>query len=259
MILLIDIGNTCIVLGAAKNKGIMKVDRIDTETGSNVLYLEKAVKGYFKKNKIIKKQIEAVVFCSVVPSLSSSFKRALKRLLSCAVFELGKDLKYKIKNRYKTPGQVGADRLVNAIAAHHLYGEKNIVIIDFGTAITFDAVNKKGDYLGGVIVPGIKSSLKALSADAELLPEISLMKARGLIGRDTVTSMSNGIIYATAAACEGIVARYKRKFGKGFIVLATGGYAGLIKQHTSCIDKVEPNLTLRGLLISYSENGRKTG
>ena len=147
MILLIDIGNTCIVLGAAKNKGIMKVDRIDTETGSNVLYLEKAVKGYFKKNKIIKKQIEAVVFCSVVPSLSSSFKRALKRLLSCAVFELGKDLKYKIKNRYKTPGQVGADRLVNAIAAHHLYGEKNIVIIDFGTAITFDAVNKKGDYL----------------------------------------------------------------------------------------------------------------
>lgn len=257
MILLIDIGNTSIVLGMCKNEKIYYLDRFDTQKNEGISYYKRKLAAYFRKHRINKLCVKTIVFCSVVPILSSSFKKSLNQLLNCKILEVGKDLNFYIKNKYKNPKQVGADRLINAIAAHDYYKQDNVIIVDFGTAITFDVINKRGEYLGGLILPGINTSLRALSREAELLPDIRLMKAQGLIGKDTATSMRNGIIYATASACDGIIIRLKKRFGQNTKTLATGGYANLIKRYTSSIQKVDKSLTLRGLYINYVKNLEK--
>ncbi len=257
MILLVDIGNTTIAIAAMKKGKIQKAGRIETKKNKKISFYKKAFGDYFRKNKINKTEIDLVLFCSVVPSLNSNFKKTLKNLLSAKVLEAGKDIKFTVKNRYRNPSEVGADRLSNAVAASYYYSNKDVIIVDFGTAITFDIVNKKGEYLGGLIIPGLSASLKSLSKEAELLPEISLKKASGLIGKDTITSINNGIVYATAFACDGIIKRLKKKLSPNTIVLATGGYADLIKKYTLLIHKIDPNLTLKGLYVNYSKRGKE--
>lgn len=257
MFLLADIGNTSILLALFKSGKIRYPLRIKTDKSKKTLYYKKILRDYFKKYKVDTRKIESAIFCSVVPSLNTVFRKALEDVLSCYVYEAGRDLEFPVKNKYKNPKQVGADRLANAAAACHDYPKKNIIIIDFGTATTFDLVNKKGEYLGGLITPGINTSLKALSKEAELLPEINLNKVKGILGKDTLTSMRNGIMYATAFACEGIVKSLKKVFYKDARVLATGGHLNLIKRYTTVIDKADPYLTIRGLYIAYIKKQRK--
>ena len=136
------------------------------------------------------------------------------------------------------------------MAVKELYGCPSIVI-DFGTAITFDVISKKGEYLGGLIFPGIETSLNALSQKAALLPKIKVAPPKGLIGRDTVDSMRSGVFYGTGALCDGVIAKLKSKYGP-MKVIATGGHAALMAKYSTAIDRINPDLTLLGLKIIYN-------
>jgi type III pantothenate kinase len=149
---------------------------------------------------------------------------------------------YRIKN------EVGQDRLVNAFAAKVLYGTP-AVIIDFGTAITFDIISKRGDYLGGLILPGIELSLSSLYRNTALLPKVELERTSSIIGKDTVSSMRGGILFGFGAMCDGLVAQYKKILGKSIKVIATGGNAPLVKSYAKSVQIVDEDLTLKGLQL----------
>ena len=251
MILLADIGNTSITLGLVKSNRIVHFGRIAIDKNENKLFYCNLLRMYINKNKIHITKNDMAIFCSVVPSVDKHFRLALKKAGIESVYQAGKDVKYFIKNKYRSPRQVGADRLLNAIAAYNTFPKKDTLVIDFGTAITFDIVNKRNEYLGGIIMPGVRTSLAALSSKAELLPLIKLIKPVGLIGKDTKTSIQNGIFYSVADACEGIINRFKGKYGGKLKVVATGGDSSLFKKLVSSIDLVDRQLTLRGLYVNY--------
>jgi type III pantothenate kinase len=251
MIFLADIGNTSITLGLIKSNSVVRFGRIMVDKSGDKIFYSKLLKKYANDNRIKITKEDIAIFCSVVPSVDVVFSLALKEIGFKKVCQTGKDLKYSIKNKYKKPKQVGSDRLLNAIAAHNVYPKNDTLVIDFGTAITFDIVNKKNEYLGGIIMPGIRTSLAALSSRAELLPLIKLTKPVGLIGKDTKTSIQNGIFYSVAGACEGIITRFKSKYGNKLRIIATGGDAALFEGFIKGINLVDKQLTLHGLYINY--------
>ena len=235
MLLAMDIGNTSIAFGIFKGKRLVKAWKISTQ-------------GVFSKTTIkLPKNIKMAIISSVVPKATPIIKKAIAKKYKIRPLVLGENIKAPIKNLYRKPKQVGQDRLVDAVAAKELYGYPAIVI-DFGTAITFDVISKKGEYLGGLIFPGIETSLNALSQKAALLPKIKVAPPEGLIGRDTVDSMRSGVFYGTGALCDGVIAKLKAKYGP-MKVIATGGHAALMAKFTESIRKVNPNLTLEGLQI----------
>jgi len=252
MLLAIDIGNTNITFGVFKGKRIIK--RFDIPT--KVYSLKKLKQGLGRMD------LADAIICSVVPIATKALQKSLGAVLSGRVYILGKDLKVPIKNLYRKPKQVGQDRLVNAYAAAKLYGSPAIVI-DFGTAVTFDAVSKRGEYLGGLILPGLQISLDALHERTALLPKVKLTpapkilvrglnKPGGLIGKDTSNSMLSGIIYGFAGLTDDLSARIKLKIGKNAKVIGTGGNINLIKKYCRNLDIVDRDLTLKGIrLIKY--------
>jgi type III pantothenate kinase len=254
LILLADLGNTSITIAIAKANAITHCRRIKTDKQAAFKHYLSTLKKYAQNEKINLKKVETVVYCSVTPSIEKVFCLALKKLGLKNTYKTGSDLAYPINNCYKKPRQVGADRLVNAVAAHNIYPASNVLIIDFGTAITFDIVTKDNKYLGGIIMPGIRTSLAALSSRAELLPLIVLKKPQGLIGKDTETSIQNGIIYATVSACEGIIKRFKVKYGLSLKVIATGGDAKFFTSFIKGVNLVDEKLTLKGLSQIYKDN-----
>jgi type III pantothenate kinase len=161
---------------------------------------------------------------------------------------VGKDIIVPVKNMYRIKTQVGQDRLVNAFAALTIYG-RPCVIIDFGTAITFDIVSRRGEYLGGLILPGIDMSLASLHEKTALLPDVRLKASRHIIGKDTVNSMRGGILFGFGAMCDGLSLRYRKILGRDTIIIATGGNAGLMKRYAVRIDIVDDDLTLKGLYL----------
>ena len=171
--------------------------------------------------------------------------------LSPLVVEAG--VKTGVRVRIDNPREVGADRIVNVAAAHHLYGGP-IIIADLGTATTFDAVSKEGDYLGGAIAPGIITSAEALFMRAAKLPRVELARPQCVIGTNTITAMQSGIIFGYVGLVEGMVSRFQKELGGKAKVVATGGYAELIAKETAVIDMVNPNLTLIGLRLIYLMN-----
>lgn len=245
MLIALDIGNTNITLGYFEGKKLGKRHRYPT-SGS----LEELSRDLAKLRKV-----DGLIVSSVVPKVLTALERKLSRLLNVKPLVLGRDLDYGIPNLYKYPSQVGSDRLVNAVAAKKLYGSP-LIVVDFGTAITFDLISKRGEYVGGIIVPGIELSLKALSRAAALLPEVELKKPRALLGKETKESMISGAIYGFSALCDGIVARLKKEYGYKPCVVATGGLSKRIAAYCSAIDEVNPWLTLEGLRLIY-ENKEK--
>ncbi|MCX5716365.1 MAG: type III pantothenate kinase [Candidatus Omnitrophica bacterium] len=243
MLLAVDVGNTTVNIGIFKNSRLVFQKKIPTEKGAG----EKYYYGKFKKI-LTGRQITFVIISSVVPKVTRALQKSFKRLKIKTVI-LGKDLTAPIKNLYKNPKQVGQDRLVNACAGYKKFGG-GLIIVDFGTAVTFDVVSKKGAYLGGIIVPGIRTSLSTLSQKAALLPEIMLKKPRAVIGADTVNSMLSGILNGYGALCDGLVARIKKETGKNYKIILTGGDAGLISKFCK-FDSVEPDLTLEGLYLIH--------
>ena len=196
------------------------------------------------------KQMDAAVIASVVPNTTRILKKALLRQCGLKTLEAGKDFSIPIKNCYKKPKQVGVDRLLNAAAGFDQF-KKSLILIDFGTAITFDVVTKKGDYLGGAIAPGIEISLEALYRKTALLPKIRLAQPKNVIGRNTIESIRSGCSFGIAGLCERMVHEIKTKLGIRPLVIATGGYARFISKYLRIIDRIDPYLTLKGILLSY--------
>lgn len=254
MLLAIDIGNTNITFGVfsagggpaygGQHKRIVK--RFDILTKKyNLPKLKRGI-GRLK--------IDDVVICSVVPLATKKIAKDLKGFLGKAPYIIGKDIKVPLKNLYHKPHEVGQDRLVNAYAGVHLYGTP-LIAVDFGTAITFDVISKNKEYLGGMILPGLGISLEALFERTALLPKIKLEAPSELIGRSTKNSMLSGIVYGFACLADDLSERIKAYIGKNAKVIATGGNIRLIGKYCRKIDKIDPDLTLKGLNILYLSRG----
>ena len=252
-ILVIDIGNTSTSFGYFKNGRLKKTCRLKVSGRPRgaPLRLQK-----LKKNFPIG-EIETAVIASVVPDATRDLKKAIFKQLGLKSLEAGIDFPIPIKNCYKKPKQVGIDRLINAAAGFHQF-KKDLIIIDFGTAITFDVVTKNGAYLGGVIAPGIEISLEALYRKTALLPKIRLTHSKNIIGKNTVESIRIGCSFGIAGLCERIVHEIKKDLQIKPLVIATGGYANFVSKYLRIIDRVEPHLILNGLLLSYQSYLKKT-
>jgi type III pantothenate kinase len=234
--LAVDIGNTSIHAGVFDGRRLRRRARVPTALARSPSRLRRAL-GRVGREALI---------CSVVPWATARVARALRQAGCRRVRVVGRDLRVPLKNRYRYPRQVGDDRLVGAYAAWQRY-RRDCIVCDFGTAITIDIVSKAGEYLGGVIAPGLDISLEALANRTALLPRVDLREPPALLGRDTANSIRSGLIYGTAALCDGLVARLKARYAPKATVVATGGAGKLISKHTRSIDYLRPNLVLEGL------------
>ncbi|MBQ4159936.1 MAG: type III pantothenate kinase [Clostridia bacterium] len=252
MIIVIDVGNTNIVVGAFSDNSLIRSWRMSTDFQRSSDETGIFFSQLLAHSGLQIRDIEAVVVSSVVPQIMFSLERAIKRYLRHAPIIISKNVETGLNIKVDNPGEVGADRIVNAVAVHNHYPGDSI-IIDFGTATTFCALRANGDYLGGVICPGIKIALDALIEKTAKLPKIELIRPEKVIGTNTITSMQSGIIYGYAGQIESIVNRMKAELGPAQVI-ATGGVASLIKEATDVIEILDPNLTLKGLKLLYDMN-----
>ena len=241
MLLAIDIGNTNISFGLFLNKKLKQQFDIPLKTYSKLKLL--------KKLKSLK-QISATAICSVVPKLTKVLHHDLKILTGRKPYIIGKDLTVPLKNHYYKPAQLGQDRLVNAYAAGILYPAP-LVVIDSGTAITYDIVDKNKAYLGGLITPGITISLEALNEKTALLPLVKLIKPRTFIGRSTQKSILSGVVFGLAGSTKELLNKIKQSTGKSTLVIGTGGNINWIKKYSGLKIKINPQLTLKGINLIY--------
>lgn len=257
MVLLVDVGNTNIVLGVHNGKDYIASWRISTDPKKTSDEYSIQVMQLFAQSNLMPKDIKGIIVSSVVPNVMHSLENMLKKCFNIEPIIVGPGVKTGINIKYDNPKEVGADRIVNAVAAFEIY-KKSLVIIDFGTATTFCALTKNGDYLGGCIVPGIKISSDALFDRAAKLPRVELELPKSVICKNTVTSMQAGILYGYIGQVEYIVSKMKKEMKKVIddepLIVATGGLAKLIAKETDAIDKVDSDLTLEGLKMIYYKN-----
>ncbi len=255
MLLVLDVGNTNIVAGVYKGEELLVHWRLSTNRDRTADEYGILIGNMFAYSNLSMKDITAAAISSVVPPLIVPLTRMCERYFDKKPLIVGPGVKTGIFIKYENPREVGADRIVNAVAAFEKYKDKApLIIIDIGTAMTFCVINGNGDYLGGAISPGIGISTEALFQRAAKLPRIELKKPRTVICRNTVKSMQAGIIYGYVGLIDGIVQRMKSEIGGAAYVIATGGMAGLMASETKAIDCIEPFLTLDGLRIIYERN-----
>ncbi len=257
MIFLLDVGNTNIVLGIYKEKELIVEWRLSTDYKRTSDEYMTQVAQLFNQSKINVEDIEGVIISSVVPNIMYSLEHMVRKYFKTNPLIVGPGIKTGIRIKYDNPKEVGADRIVNAVAAYEMY-KTSLVIIDFGTATTFCSIGKNGDYLGGTICPGIKIASEALFEKAAKLPRVELVKPETVICKNTVESMQAGIVYGYIGQVDYIVNKIKEEMiarGEGTpLIIATGGLGKLIAKDSQTIDKIEPYLTLEGLRILYEKN-----
>ena len=253
MLIGIDIGNTDITFGLFQGKKLCdtfrmrsNVNRTSDEYGMFILD-EIQYKGYKKED------VNAVIIASVVPAINHSFNSGIIKYFDLKPIIVGAGIRTGIRINTINPQLTGADRIVDAVAGFELYGGP-VIVADFGTATTIDLVTDHGEFVGGVIVPGIHTASKELSLQAAKLPEIEIRKPDLIVGRDTVTSMQAGLVYGYIGQTEYIIRKIKEESGfKDATVVATGGLGKMIAEETDCIDFYDSNLTLKGLQIIYDK------
>jgi type III pantothenate kinase len=252
MLLTIDIGNTTIKLGIFDQEKLINHCSFPSDKEKTVAQYGDSLLTWTASHKI-----SAIIISSVVPFLTEILTRVSKHYFSISPIVVTANLNLGLKIKYLAPEEVGVDRLVSAVAAYHIY-RCPLIVVDFGTATTFSAVSREGEYLGGAIAPGIKMSLDFLHEKTALLPQVELALPKNVIGRDTVTNIQSGIIYGFAGLAEGIIRRMKVKLSSGAYIIATGGWAHLIAKECPLIDEIDQFLTLKGLRIIYEKNKRLT-
>jgi type III pantothenate kinase len=254
MLFCIDIGNTNIVLGVTNQDRILHHWRIRTEKDFTPDNLGILVSNLFQSAGISFSDIRDTIVSCVVPPLLNTVEEFSRRYFSIKPVIVGPGLKTGMPIQYDNPKEVGADRIVNAVGAYEKY-RTALVIVDFGTATTFDYISGEGAYVGGAIAPGALISCEALFLKASKLPRVEIFnKPKAVIARDTVSSMNVGIIFGYAGLVDGIVNRMKRESGENVTVVATGGLAPVICEVSETIDHVEEFLTIEGLMSIFKKN-----
>ncbi len=260
MLLTIDVGNTNITFGVydgtkarASFRMMSKVERTSDEYGMNICTL-------LEDNGIDRKNITGAIIASVVPAVMYSLTSAVIKYLDCEPMIVGPGLKTGIKIATPNPREIGADRIVDAVGAFEKYGGP-VLVMDFGTATTYDLINGEGEFVAGITAPGIKMSAKALWEDTAKLPEIEIAKPKSILAQDTISSMQAGLVYGQIGQTEYIIEQVRKESGYDDMkVIATGGLGGIIYKETDKIDVYDKELTLEGLRLIYEKNkDRKSG
>lgn len=270
MVVAIDVGNTTTTFGVYEQGKLASRFSIATQPNRTPDEVTLQLKALAKTRRLHLSRARQIILCSVVPRMSGVLSEVLRSLDAAPVQVVGQDILVPLENRYRYPEQVGQDRLVGAYAAWCEFGAglrvrpigrhptparrraardraRDIIVCDFGTAITIDLVNRAGQYLGGIIAPGIDLSLEALAANTALLPKVDLRDPPELLGRDTANSIRSGVLFGCVALCDGLVTSLKRQYAPQAFVVATGGASQLIAAHAKTLAILRPNLVLDGL------------
>ena len=262
MILLLDVGNTQIFGGVVKPSNpddIIFSFRKGTDSSSSSDETGLFLKSVLQENKINPDQIKKIGICSVVPGTMHSLKGACQKYFKINPFVLQAGVKTGLKIKYRNPVEVGADRIANAIAVTHLYPNKNVIVIDLGTATTFCAITKDKDYLGGAIIPGLRISMEALESRTAKLPSVEIIKPELACGRSTIESIQSGLYFSHLGAMKEFVDLYKKELfnGEQPMVVATGGFSRLFSD-AKVFDAEIPNLVLNGLYMAIQMNDEQS-
>jgi type III pantothenate kinase len=257
VLLAIDVGNTNIVLGVFRGEELVHSWRLTTLRDRTADELGILVTSLCDHHGIRRDDITGIVMASVVPPQTGTMITMVREYFGREPLNLEPGVNSVMPILYDHPREVGADRVVNSVAAYETYGrarQRALIIVDFGTATTFDAVSAKGEYLGGVICPGPQISADALFQRAAKLPRIDLRKPSRVIGTNTVASMQSGLFWGYVDMVQGLVGRMRKELGGEVVVVATGGLASMVAPETDVIDHVDPELTLRGLRLVWERN-----
>jgi type III pantothenate kinase len=253
MLLVIDIGNTNVTLGLYEENTLgprwrLAIGHEKTSDEYGLIML-----GLFRRADVTASSVDSAAIASVVPPLTGAFVEACRQYLNCEPLVVNSDCNTGVSNRCDDPSQVGTDRIVDSAAVQSLYGGP-ACIVDFGTATTFDAISRQGEFLGGAIAPGIGISADALFKRAAKLPRVDFLQSSSVIGRNTVHSLQSGLLFGYIGLVEGMVSRFRDELGPEMKVIATGGLAEVIAKETEIISVVAPWLTLEGLKIIHDLN-----
>jgi len=252
-LLAIDVGNTNTVLGVYEGRKLLGHWRMSSQPSRTSDEMKVFVRGFFDADRMDTSTIKAVAIASVVPSLTPMFESVCRCLFAVQPLVIGPGVRTGMSIRYDDPREVGADRIVNAVAAYTKY-KRELIVVDFGTATTFDCVTSDGAYLGGIIAPGVGVSMEALFHKASKLPKVAMEKPPHVIGRNTVHAMQAGLYYGYAAMVDGLIERLSEELGGKPTIIATGGIAPLIFPEAQSIEHIDEFLTLEGLRLIYELN-----
>ena len=253
MLLVIDIGNSNIVLGTYKGKKLLGHWRISTDRLKTSDEYGMILEGLLRYHGVKMSDIHAAIISSVMPPLVVPMEKMCERYFHLKPLVVGPGIKTGIKLKYENPREIGADRIVNVVGAFEQYGGP-LIVIDIGTATTFDVVGENGDFMGGVISPGLGTAAEVLFQKAAKLPRIELVTPKNVICRNTISGMQAGLIFGFVGHIDEIVRRIKEEFGQPMKVVATGGFAKMVAKESTTIDEIDHFLTLTGLRALYERN-----
>ena len=255
MLLAVDVGNSQTHLGVFRGDELTNEWRMSTNPARTADELA-LIFGQFLAHVDLSfsREITGVAICSVVPMLTQQMREMTERYFGFPPVVVEPGTKTGIAVKIDNPREVGADRIANAVAAHHLFPNESSLVVDFGTAITVDAVSADGEYLGGAITPGIETAAGALYEATAQIRRVELVAPQNTIGKSTVQAVQSGIVYGNAALIDGLVERISKEVGGHANVIATGGQASIVVQHCKLVDRIEPALTLVGLRLIFKRN-----
>lgn len=255
MLLAIDVGNTHTTCGLFSERTLLHTFRAETRPSRTVDEHAVLLQQLLAVRGVEHQQVSEAIIASVVPPVTEVLVEAVRLAFGCESLVVGPGIRTGISVVSQSSREVGADRIVNAVAVHEVVqADHGAIVVDFGTATTFDCVSPKGEFLGGAIAPGVQVSLDALVSHAAKLHPVEICAPPQVLGRNTTHAIQSGVVYGYASLVDGLVEKLKHELGFPCNVIATGGFATLIAQHARCFDGIEPELTLRGLCILYERN-----
>jgi len=252
VITVIDVGNTNITIGVMEKEEVVASFRLTTSQRRTSDEFAAMFYALFQNNEIDRKDVEGVVIASVVPKIMHSLRNSVYKFFSLEPIVIGPGIKTGIGVKMENPKELGADRIVDLVAGHYLYGGP-LIIVDFGTATTFDYLSADGDFEFGLIAPGIETSAHALWNKAAKLPVIEIKKPASIKCKNTVTSMQGGLVFGYIGQTEYIIRKIKKEVGEAKVI-ATGGLGRIIYEQTDAIDVYDPSLSFKGMKVIYDKN-----